>query len=101
MRSMTRRALAMIALGALAGLFFACLPELSPLKGALAADAGEDTSPTAPVNACGDGFIDDDAGERCDPGEAVATSTTCIDCAIQCTGGFIDPESGHCYFLAN
>jgi hypothetical protein len=31
----------------------------------------------------------------------VATSTTCIDCAIQCTGGVIDPQSGHCYFLAN
>ena len=48
MRWMARRALAMTALGALAGLFFACLPELSALKTAVATDAGEETATIEP-----------------------------------------------------
>jgi hypothetical protein len=96
---MTRRLLA-IAIAVAFGVSLACLPELSALKSA-AADAADESSSTPAASTCGNGFIDDDAGEVCDPGEAVATSTTCIDCLIQCTGGLIDRESGHCYFLAN
>jgi hypothetical protein len=107
MREMTRGAFSRrtaLAMISLAGLFFAsifaCLPELSPLKEAAGVDAADETS-SVPTSTCGNDFIDDDAGEVCDPGEAVATSTTCIDCLIQCTGGLVDRESGHCYFLAN
>lgn len=95
---MTRRTLAIIALGAGAGLVFACLPELSALKGAEGTtDAGDETTAVEPVNPCGDGFIDDDAGEECDPGDA---STTCVDCKVVCPAGVKDDASLHCYFVA-
>lgn len=101
---MTRSVLASLFAAGLTGAFLACLPELSALNGASdagdAGDAGEGEE-TGASSACGDGFIDDDAGEVCDPGQALATSTTCINCAVQCTGGNIDPESGHCYFIPN
>ena len=61
-----------------------CLPDLAPV------------APVAPL--CGNGIIDDDAGEKCDPGDgAVGCSSTCL---INCgDGGFIDPSTNHCYFL--
>lgn len=80
---------------AVAGLFFACLPELSALKGEVA-DAGEETATVAPINPCGDGFIDDDAGEECDIADA---STACVDCRIVCPGA-TDDASAHCYYVA-
>lgn len=94
---MTRRALATISL---AGLFFACLPELSPLLPAPASDAGDAGEDIATPPACGDGFIDDDAGEGCDPGGSV--TTTCTNCTVECPdGGRIDPSSRHCYWVAS
>lgn len=84
---------------ALAGVFFACLPELSALKTTSAGDAGDaGEEAAATTSACGDGFIDDDAGEKCDPGESV--TTTCTSCLVQCAGS-IDEQSGHCYYVAN
>lgn len=88
---MTRR---LLALSIVAGVFFACLPELSAIKGG-AVDAGD----VAVVTACGDGFIEADAGETCDPGDGV-TTTTCSGCQVQCPVP-IDPSSGHCYYVAN
>lgn len=94
---MGRRTLAIVALGAGAGLVFACLPELSPLKSADATtDAGQETSTVAPVNPCGDGFIDEDAGEECDIADP---STACVDCKIVCPG-ITDDASAHCYYVA-
>lgn len=97
---MGRRTLAIVAFGAGAGLVIACLPELSALKGADAAgtDGGDETSTVAPIRPCGDGFIDEDAGEECDPGDA---STSCVDCKVVCPGGVKDDASLHCYAVAN
>lgn len=86
----------MIALGALVSLFFACLPELSALKTA-PADAGDETTTIEPVNPCGDGFIDQDGGEECDPGDA---STACVDCKVACPG-ITDDASSHCYYVTD
>lgn len=86
----------MTALGAFAGLFFACLPELSALKSAGATDAGDETATLEPLNPCGDGFIDEDGGEECDVGDA---STACVGCKIACPG-VTDDASAHCYYVA-
>lgn len=86
----------MVALWALAGLFFACLPDLSALNGALA-DAGGETTTVSPVSPCGDGFIDEDAGEECDPVDA---STACVACKIACPG-VTDDASSHCYYVVD
>jgi hypothetical protein len=99
MRRMRRRFLASAALAGLVGLVLAgaaCLPELSALRGPI--DGGED-APAIVTGGCGDGFIDDDAGESCDPGDASVAS--CADCKVQCPGGTIDPASGHCYYVAD
>src|SRR5207244_4703201 len=60
---------------------------------------------SAPVtSACGDGYIDPDAGETCDPGDAGTTSASCPLCRMTCVNGaqssFLDPSSNHCYFIA-
>jgi hypothetical protein len=79
------------ALSAFAGA--ACLPDLDV---ATSTDA-------APASSCGDGFIDPDAGEECDPGSGDGGATTvCRDCRVACVVGSdpttIDPASHHCYF---
>ena len=78
----------------------ACLPDLA----AIAADAATESTTATRFQGCGDGIIatlDDggDAGESCDPG-ADATVGCTADCRIECSGGTIDPRSGHCYFAA-
>ena len=65
----------------------ACLPDLvlgSP-------DAGE-AGPS-----CGDGVVELDRGEQCDPGAGGAVGCS-ASCTIDCDGGAIDDASGHCYF---
>jgi hypothetical protein len=54
---------------------------------------------------CGDGFIDPDAGEECDPGSALdagSLSNACVSCKVTCVVGgfstFEDPATQHCYF---
>jgi hypothetical protein len=75
-----------LALTALAfGAAWACLPDL--------------TLSVAPV--CGDGVIDPDAGEQCDPGLDGGSGLGCLGCLVSCTGGtlpFVDSTSHHCYF---
>lgn len=95
MPRMRRSLLASAALSALLLVWAACLPDLSAIRGP--ADGGDEGGAVASAS-CGDGFIDDDAGERCDPGDASAVS--CVDCNVQCPGGRIDPVSGHCYWVA-
>ncbi len=67
----------------------ACVPDLQTVQ--LTA------RPASPL--CGDGFIDRDAGEACDPGEAGAVGCTST-CQIECgDAGFVDPATEHCYFV--
>jgi hypothetical protein len=58
---------------------------------------------TQTATTCGDGFIDTDAGEQCDPGRPDATVHGCSQCYIECgdDGGptYVDRTSNHCYFL--
>lgn len=66
---------------------FACLPDLvlgSP-------DAGE-AGPS-----CGDGVVELERGEQCDPGAGGAVGCS-ASCTIDCDGGAVDDASGHCYF---
>jgi hypothetical protein len=46
---------------------------------------------------CGDGVIDLDSGEECDPGDAATgcTPTCVVDCPA---GALVDPVAHHCYF---
>lgn len=67
------------------GAAWACLPDLA--------------APIVPF--CGDGYVDPDAGEQCDPGP-VDGSAACVACRVHCNGTlpFVDPASHHCYFGA-
>jgi hypothetical protein len=72
------------------GAAWACLPDL---------EIGQ------PASVCGDGFIDPDAGEQCDPGQvgdAAGASNACVNCKVACVVGgystFEDPATQHCYF---
>ena len=71
--------------------FGACVPDLATFT------LSPVPTPTAAL--CGNGFIDLDAGEQCDPGEGGAVGCT-GKCAIECAdgGGFVDDASNHCYF---
>ncbi len=71
----------------------ACLPDL-----VVASEAG-------PAPYCGDGFIDPDAGEQCDPGPPSSdggASSACQDCRVVCSVGaqatIFDPTTNHCYY---
>jgi hypothetical protein len=72
------------------GAAWACLPDLEI---------------SAPPAVCGDGFIDPDAGEECDPGEAGDAGTQaspCVACKVACSNGseLEDPATQHCYLQA-
>jgi hypothetical protein len=92
-----------VGLGGGLGLGVACLPDLDPVSaqpGDAASERGHDSA-TSPN--CGNGIIEDDAGEQCDPGPSGAegcTSNCKIDCVSFVDGGqaFVDPSSDHCYF---
>jgi hypothetical protein len=64
---------------------FACLPDLEVA--------------VVPTATCGDGVVDLEQGEACDPGDAGTPVVGCAPtCQIDCEGGAIDPLSNHCYF---
>jgi hypothetical protein len=76
------------------GCVWACLPNL------------EITQTSQPAPYCGDGVIDPDAGEECDPGPDASSLLlqACPRCTVPCDGGdlpFKDPASNHCYFGLN
>jgi hypothetical protein len=80
--------------GVATGCVWACLPNL------------EITQPSQPAPYCGDGVIDPDAGEECDPGPDASSVLlqACPRCTVPCDGGtfpFKDPASNHCYFGLN
>jgi hypothetical protein len=83
-------AIAIVAAGA-AWSAWACLPDLAALP------------PAARGPYCGDGIVDwareGGIGEQCDPSEAGARGCTSV-CNVDCpSGGYVDPETLHCYFL--
>lgn len=72
----------------------ACIPDLPALP-------PSPDGPLAPVGPyCGDGIIQLDAGEHCDPGDTgVATLPGCSpSCQIECPNGFVYLD--HCYYRA-
>jgi hypothetical protein len=72
----------------------ACLPDLESTPITTGSESG----------VCGNGFIDYNSGEQCDPGIPDASVPGCTrTCQIDCDAGglpaFIDNSSNHCYFL--
>lgn len=101
-RAWSRAGFGMAVLGSTALLIgVACLPDLDPFPDEPEASAGESTA--SPY--CGDGVIETledggDSGESCDPGDASTSTAGCEDCRLTCAGT-LDPQTGHCYFLAD
>jgi hypothetical protein len=77
----------------------ACIPDLQ--DPATAADSGDDAAPVTP---CGDGIVDLDAGEQCDPGQHLpdgATFAGCTaHCRMDCREGVVWALNNHCYARA-
>jgi hypothetical protein len=69
----------------------ACLPDL---PGAPA--------PTTDGGTCGNGYVDLDKHEECDPGPgAVNGAGGCnAGCTMDCPGGYVWPSNHHCYFVS-
>ena len=68
------------------------------------ADLPADTSPGGATagngSICGDGYIDIEAGEQCDPGPGAGTSTVteCSPtCKVQCPSGHVGSGNNYCY----
>jgi hypothetical protein len=75
-----------------AGAALSCLPDLP---------GNEDSGPPLPLAkpGCGDGIIDLEAGEECDPGGAITDGGVCsLNCKVICAG-LKWPENDHCYEL--
>ena len=87
--------------GALAAAF-ACVPDLPPDQSPVdaSAEAADESKPPA-VPGCGDGIIQLDRGEQCDPGVALAPDATAgacnSACQILCPSGFVWSQNNHCY----
>jgi hypothetical protein len=75
----------------------ACIPDLPGNEGTPPQDGSVPSPEAAGKPFCGDGIIDPQAGEQCDPG--AADSGYCSrDCQVLCDGGFVWPRNNHCYF---
>ncbi len=61
----------------------ACLPDLAV---------------STPTKSCGNGLVDLPLGEACDPGPDAAVMGCTGTCQVDCDGGALDPQTGHCYF---
>ncbi len=72
-----------------------CLPDIST-AGVAPFDGSSDGPPPSSGGFCGDGVIDFDAGEHCDPADAGLVG--CTACQVTCDGGLLDPATDHCYF---
>lgn len=76
----------------------ACIADLPP-DVSLRPDAGG----SANASFCGDGYIDIEAGEQCDPGLGAGPSavTECSpSCRVQCPSGHVGSSNNYCYQLA-
>ena len=98
-RSGRRRGLGLVVVAA--GLLVAaCLADL-PAPGTFTDGGGAEASvldAARPAPRCGDGILQRDAGEACDPGDSGALGCDPVHCSIVCPGGFVGPTSDHCYF---
>jgi hypothetical protein len=93
----TAIAVALFLAGGGLGIVVACLPDLERSVNAVPTDAGPPP--------CGNGLIDWEAGEQCDPATDAAVPG-CKHCKIDCPGmndgalpSYVDPASDHCYFV--
>lgn len=86
-----------LAIAAATVVALSCLPDLAAIPPApvVLVDAGP------PPNPCGDGVIDIEAGEQCDPGSSDAGTQCTSTCTVVCEGGLYDDTSGHCYTFAS
>jgi hypothetical protein len=116
LKGTSRHTCLLAAVGLLGG--SSCIPDLPPNEDSSApVDAGSisdvrallDAGPAAaaaafdagPGNACGDGYIDLEAGEQCDPpsGADAAPGVCSAACKMQCPG-FVWAGNNHCYWAA-
>ncbi len=112
MKGTSRHTCLLAAVGLLGG--SSCIPDLPPNKDSSGApvDAGPasdvravlDAGPAADSSvghACGDGYIDLEAGEQCDPpsGADAAPGVCSATCKMQCPG-FVWAGNNHCYWAA-
>ena len=89
---------------------FGCIPDLPAERVSDAAgpafDSGLAPAADAAVEAavargCGDGYIDLEAGEQCDPNAVGAPSAVCsATCRVLCPSGFVWMRNNHCYLVA-
>ena len=86
-----------LVIAAAAVVALSCLPDLAAIPPLPPApfDAGP------PLNPCGDGVIDIEGGEECDPGSAEAGTQCTGTCTMVCDGGLYDDASGHCYTFSS
>jgi len=103
-RTRATRGVVVLAVAAAAGAAAAwsCIPDLPSSAGSsdAASDAGigDQASVDAAPPRCGDGIIQLEAGEQCDPGSGSTAATGCgADCRMQCEGGVVWPRNNHCY----
>ena len=100
-------------LAAIALLGPGCIPDLPPNRLPVDRGSGSDARPldaggpdsqafeTGGGSGCGDGYVDLEAGEQCDPPSPVdAVLAVCSStCRMQCpTGGFVWAGNNHCYW---
>ena len=76
-----------------------CLPDLKVATLPDAAPDGPPTGPTSVPGFCGNGVIDFEGGEQCDPADAVVPGCS-PKCSVTCENGFLDDASDHCYFAS-
>lgn len=73
----------------------ACIPDLPGSQGAPVDASADGTGAGKPF--CGDGVIDPQSGEQCDPGPRASPYCT-ADCRVVCDGGFLWSRNDHCYY---
>jgi hypothetical protein len=89
-----------VGLAGAAGLVAAvsCIPDLPSTGAPDGAPADQATvdqgGPEAGQPRCGDGIVQLDAGEQCDPPGSAGCGASCL---MQCDGGFVWKSNNHCY----
>lgn len=74
----------------------ACIPDLPDDQAA--SQDGSLSRPDGGQPFCGDGIIDFQSGEQCDPGPNGSPYCSSPDCKVVCDGGFVWSRNDHCYF---
>jgi len=74
----------------------ACIPDLPSNQGTTT--DGSVGGPEGGKPFCGDGIIDLQSLEQCDPGAVDGSAYCTADCKVVCDGGFLWSRNNHCYF---